>query len=157
MTAGVMKDSSEPELLIATAGAGILAFDGQDFRQISPDDPELRAVTSILPLGSGQLLIGTRKRGLLVLDGKVLHAFHPSLSRMHVTELAGSESDLWIGTQDRGVVHWQPGGAETCAESDSLPDNQAVSLDLLGEKAYVGTAVGIAGFDNGRLARVLAP
>src|SRR5260370_11398245 len=157
MTAGVMKDSSEPELLIATAGAGILAFDGQDFRQISPDDPELRAITSILPLGSGQLLIGTRKRGVLVLDGKVLHAFHPSLSGLHVTELAGTESDLWIGTQDRGVVHWQAGRAETCAESDGLPDNQVFSLALLGEKPYVCTAVGIAEFDHGRLARVLAP
>jgi ligand-binding sensor domain-containing protein len=157
IAAAVLKDAKEPELLMVTAGEGILAFNGTDFRQILPERPDARSITSILPLSSGELLIGTRKRGVLVYDGEKLRAFHPALAALHVTELAGSESDLWIGTQDQGVVHWQAGRAETFAESDGMPDPQVFSIALLNEKAYVGTAVGIAEFENGRFVRRLAP
>ncbi len=157
MTTGVLKDSREPELLIVTAGEGVLAFNGTDFRQILPTEPDARTITSILPLGSGQLLLGTRKRGVLVYDGQKLRVFHPTLAALHVTELAGNEGDLWVGTQDQGVVHWQAGRAETFTEAQGLPDDQIFSIALRGDKAYAGTAVGIAKFEGGRFVRVLAP
>jgi ligand-binding sensor domain-containing protein len=103
------------------------------------------------------LLIGTRKRGVLVYDGHSLQAFHPSLAALRVTELAGSEADLWVGTQDQGVVHWQAGRAETFAEAQGMPDVQVFSIALVNDKVFVGTAVGIAEFENGRFVRVLAP
>ncbi|HVG90959.1 MAG TPA: hypothetical protein VNB54_05665, partial [Alphaproteobacteria bacterium] len=157
MSTGVLKDSREPELLIATLGEGVLAFNGSSFRQLFPADASARSITSLLPLSSGQLLIGTRKRGVLVYDGNTLQAFHPALSALHVTELAGSEADLWVGTQDQGVIHWQAGRAETFAEAQGMPDPQVFSIALADGKAYVGTAVGIAEFDAGRFVRVLAP
>lgn len=157
MSPGVLKDSREPELLIATQLEGVLAFNGTSFRQLFPADADARSITSLLPLSSGQLLIGTRKRGVLVYDGNTLQAFHPALSALHVTELAGSESDLWVGTQDQGVVHWQAGRAESFAEAQGMPDPQVFSIALVNDKAYVGTAVGIAEFDGGRFVRVLAP
>src|SRR5712692_5807318 len=157
MTTGVLKDSREPELLIVTAGEGVLAFNGADFRQILPAEPDARTITSILLLGSGQLLVGTRKRGVLVYDGQTLRAFHPTLAALDVTELAGNEGDLWVGTQDQGVVHWQAGRAETFTEAQGLPDNQIFSIALRDDKAYAGTAVGIAEFEGGRFVRVLAP
>ncbi|HWX53004.1 MAG TPA: hypothetical protein VN176_00290 [Verrucomicrobiae bacterium] len=157
MTTGVLRDSRDRELLIVTANAGVLAFNGSSFRQILPADTDARSVTSILPLGSGQLLIGTRKRGVLVYDGKKLHAFQPTLASLHVTELAGNESDLWIGTQDQGVTHWTAGRTESFAEAQGMPDPQVFSIALLNDKAYIGTAVGIAEFDNGKFVRVIAP
>ena len=157
MATGVLRDSRDPELLIATAGEGLLVFDGRDFRQIYPEDPDLRTITAILPLRSGQLLIGTRKRGVLVLDGRTLHAFHPSLTELHVTDMAGSESDLWIGTQDQGIVHWQAGRTETFSETDGLPDNQVFSIAIASDRTYVGTATGIAEFDRGHFVRAVAP
>jgi hypothetical protein len=157
MSTGVLKDSREPELLIATLSEGVLAFNGADFRQLLPADSDARSITSLLPLSSGQLLIGTRKRGVLVYDGQSLQAYHPALAALRVTELAGSEADLWIGTQDQGVVHWQAGRAETFAEAQGMPDAQVFSIALVNNKAYVGTAVGIGEFDGGRIARVLAP
>jgi ligand-binding sensor domain-containing protein len=157
ITTGVLKDAGEPELLMVTAGEGILAFNGSDFRQILPARSDARSITSILPLSSGQLLIGTRKRGVLIYDGDKLRIFHPTLAGLQVTELAGSESDLWVGTQDQGVVHWQGGRAETFTEAEGMPDAQVFSIALLNDKAYVGTAVGIAEFENGRFVRVLAP
>jgi ligand-binding sensor domain-containing protein len=157
ITTAVLKDAKEPELLMVTAGQGILAFNGSDFRQILPERADANSITAILPLSSGELLIGTRKRGVLVYDGEKLKAFHPTLTALHVTELAGSESDLWIGTQDQGVVHWQAGRAETFTEAEGMPDPQVFSIALRDDKAYVGTAVGIAEFDAGRFVRVLAP
>jgi hypothetical protein len=62
----VLADSHTPELVLATSEAGILAYDGQSFRQIFPYDANARAITAILPDASGHLLIGTRKRGVLV-------------------------------------------------------------------------------------------
>jgi hypothetical protein len=157
ITTGVLKDAKEPELLIATQSEGVLAFNGANFRQLFPADADARSITSLLPLSSGQLLIGTRKRGVLVYDGDSLRPFHPTLALLRVTELAGSEADLWIGTQDQGVVHWQAGRTETFAEAQGMPDTQVFSIALANDKAYAGTAVGIAEFESGRFVRVLAP
>lgn len=157
MSTGVLKDAKEPELLIATLSEGVLAFNGTAFRQLFPADADARSITSLLPLSSGQLLIGTRKRGVLAYDGHSLQSFHPALAGLHVTELAGSESDLWVGTQDQGVVHLQAGRAETFAEAQGMPDAQVFSIALVNDKVYAGTAVGIAEFDGGRFVRVLAP
>jgi ligand-binding sensor domain-containing protein len=154
---GVLRDTHEQELLFATGNQGVLAFNGVNFRQIRPLDPEARSVTSLLPLTTGQLLMGTRKRGVLVYDGQKLHAFHASLSGLNVTDLAGSEGDLWVGTQDRGVAHFQAGRMQMFSEAQGLPDPQVFSIALAGQRAYVGTAAGIAEFQAGRFVRVLAP
>ncbi len=156
MATGVLSDARQPELLIATAGEGVLAFNGHEFRQIRPEEPEARTITSILPLSSGHLLIGTLKRGLLVYDGRELRAFHPTLAEIGVTELAGNEADLWIGTLNQGVVHWQGGQSEQFGEAQGLPDSRVYSIFVAGERAYVGTALGVAEFDQGRFTRVLA-
>jgi ligand-binding sensor domain-containing protein len=157
MAAGILKGAKEPELLMVTATDGVLAFNGAEFRQLLPGNEDARSITSILPLSSGQLLIGTRKRGVLVYDGQKLEVFHPTLAALHVTELAGSEGDLWIGTQDQGAVHWQAGRAEIFSEAEGLPDPQVFSIALQDGKAYIGTAVGIAEFEAGRFVRVLTP
>ena len=98
-----------PELIVATAQDGLLAFNGHGFRQIRPQDSEARAITSILPTSAGHLLIGTKKLGVLIYNGKHLAPLHPSLNILFVTALAGTESDLWIGTLNQGVFHWHAG------------------------------------------------
>lgn len=147
---------SQPELVIATADAGVLVFNGSQFRQILPQDREARSIASVLPLPSGRLLIGTSKRGVLVYDGHTLSGFHPALADAHVTELAGSDTDLWVGTQDRGVAHWHGGTADWFADDDGLPDPHVYSIRVAGQRTYVGTANGIAEFNDGKFVRVLA-
>ena len=149
--------SSEPELIIATAQDGIVAFNGRAFRQIYPEDAQCRAITAILPVASGHLLIGTSKRGVLMFDGKEIVPLHASLGDVYVTALAGSESDLWVGTMNRGVLHFHAGTTDGFAESDGLPDAQVQSLAVSANAAYVGTAAGVALFDEGRFSRTLAP
>jgi hypothetical protein len=54
LVVGMLTGSQQPELLIATAGAGVLAFDGHVFRQILANQDEARNVTALLPLASGR-------------------------------------------------------------------------------------------------------
>jgi len=153
----LLADSREPELVVATVQDGLLAFDGRSFRQIRPQDSEARGITAILPASAGHLLIGTRKRGVLIYDGKHLAPLHPSLNSLYVTALAGTESDLWIGTINQGVFHWHAGVVDSFGEEQGLPDRQVQCLATSGGKSYVGTVLGVAVFDGGRFSYVLAP
>jgi len=157
MRSGTLADANRPELLIATHGAGVLAFDGQSFRQILPADAESRQITALLPLPSGRLLLGTAKRGLLVYDGKSLRRFHSTTNNVFVTALAGAEADLWIGTLTHGILHWHGGQMERIDESQGLPDPRVEAIAQHGVSIYVGTPVGVAEIRAGRVVRVLAP
>ncbi len=153
----VLADSREPELVLASAGEGLLAYNGRAFRQLYPQDSEVRSITTILPVAAGHLLIGTKKRGVLLYDGKQISLLHSTLSDLYVTAFAGSESDLWIGTLAQGVLHWQAGATESFDERSGLPDRQVQAIATDGGKTYVGTALGVAVFDQGRFSHVVAP
>jgi ligand-binding sensor domain-containing protein len=153
----VLADSREPELIVATANDGLLAFNGRSFREILPASADARAITSILPVASGHLLIGTRRRGVLVYDGKQITVLHPTLDALYVTALAGNESDLWVATLNRGVLHFHAGETDSFSEAQGLPDPQVQSLAISGDTTYAGTATGVAVFSGGRFSRVLAP
>jgi ligand-binding sensor domain-containing protein len=157
LATALLADSREPELVVATAQDGLLAFNGRDFRQIRPQDSEARGITAILPASAGRLLIGTKKRGVLIYDGKHLAPLHPALNGLCVTALTGTESDLWIGTINQGVFHWHAGAVDSFGEEQGLPDRQVQCLAIAGERTYVGTVLGVAVFDDGRFSHVLAP
>ncbi len=157
ITPAVLADSKQPELVIATSADGVLAFDGRTFRQIYPQAADVRAITSILATPAGHLLIGTKKLGVLVYDGRQITPLHSTLSDYYVTALAGNESDLWVGTLDRGVLHFTGGQTQSFKEEQGLPDSQVTSLATLRETTYVGTPLGVAVFSKGEFARVLAP
>jgi ligand-binding sensor domain-containing protein len=156
MAVGVGSDAGEPRLWIATAGEGLLIFDGRQFVQIRPDEQASRNLTAVLPLASGRVLLGTEKNGVLVWDGRTLTRYHSALADLEVTALAGSEPDLWVGTIDRGVFRWHAGQLDHFSEGQGLPDPRVLSLAVNGNNAYVGTALGIAEFKDGRFTRVLA-
>lgn len=158
---GTLTGFQQPELLIATAGAGVLAFDGRVFHQILANQDEARNVTALLPLASGRLLIGTAKLGLLVYDGTVLKRFHSTTDNMYVTALAGTDADLWVGTLDDGLLYWHGGQTERIGEEQGLPDRRVEQIalgkgDAYEGRAYVGTPVGVAEVRDGRITRVLA-
>jgi ligand-binding sensor domain-containing protein len=156
MTPAVLADAKQPELIIATASEGILVFDGRGFRQIYPEEADTRATTAILATKSGHLLIGTKKRGVLAYNGRHIASLHTTLTDLYVTALAGDESDLWIGTLDRGVLHFAGGRTESFKEASGLPDNQVSSIATFRDTTYVGTPLGVAVFIRGQFSRVLA-
>lgn len=156
LAAGVAAQASEPELFVATAGAGLLAFNRNHFRQFLPDEVPYRELTALLPLSTGRILLGTAKKGVLVYNGHQFSRFHSMLSDIHVTALAGEESSVWVGTVDRGVMHYHGGLVDRFSEAEGLPDSQVLSLAVAGERAYVGTPMGVAEFCDGRFTRVVA-
>lgn len=156
MAVGMLTDAQLLELLIATLGAGIVCFDGHLFRQIMGTNADVRVITSLLPLGSGRLLIGTAKLGLLIYDGKTLKQFHPTTNNVYVTSLAGTEAELWVGTLNDGLLWWHGGQTERIGEEQGLPDRRVEQIAMAGGSAYVGTPVGVAEVRDGKVARVLA-
>ena len=153
MSAAVTSLAAEPDLWIGTAGEGMLAFDGSRLRHLRPADAKCRKVTTVLGLSVGRVLFGTEQAGLLVFDGTNLTEFHSSLRDTHVTALAGNETDLWIGTLNRGLLHWRGGQATPI---QGLPDKQVLSLALSPDGAvYAGTALGIAVVRNEATERVI--
>lgn len=175
---GRLRGESEPELIIATSGEGVLLFkadtsnDGSgSFRQVRPEDAAARDVTALLSLATGELLIGTARRGLLVYHGvsgdNSLESFHPQLSGLAITALAADETGFWVGTRNQGVRHCHAGqidsfGADAQDVGDStsslpgLPDEQVDAIAVRGSKVFVGTPLGVEEFDDGRPARSLA-
>ncbi len=153
ISAAVTSLAAEPELWIGTAGEGMLAFDGSRLRHLRPADAKCRKVTTVLGLSVGRVLFGTEQAGLLVFDGTNLTEFHSSLRDIHVTALAGNETDLWIGTLNRGLLHWRGGQAKPI---EGLPDKQVLSLAIGPDgAAYAGTALGVAVVRNEAIERVL--
>ncbi|PYV19650.1 MAG: hypothetical protein DMG21_00915, partial [Acidobacteria bacterium] len=117
LAAGMAADATEPELYVATAGAGLLALGEQGLRQVIPEKETLRRLTAVLALPNGRLLLGTERNGVLVYDGKHLALFHPALAAVRVTALAGDESSFWVGTIDQGVLHWHAGEVDRFGEA----------------------------------------
>lgn len=188
MAVGRLRGASEPELMIATSGGGVLFFSGSgtdgsgdagsaegsgSFRQLLPEDAGARDVTALLPLPSGELLIGTRRRGLLIYRGQTgndaLEAFHPRLANLAITALAANAAGFWAGTQDHGVLHWHAGQIDSfeasglstdaslpAASSAVLPDEHVDAIAVHGNRVFVGTPLGVEEFDEGRPARRLA-
>jgi ligand-binding sensor domain-containing protein len=156
LATAVPADSGQPELLIATSGEGLLAFDGRRFRQISPEQAAYRKLTAVLPLASGHILLGTEEKGVVVYDGKNLTPLHSSLGGLKVTALVGDDSSLWVGTRDNGVLHWHAGQAQTFGEAEGLPDPQVLSLAVSGDAVFAGTPLGVAEFRAGKFHRKLA-
>jgi hypothetical protein len=157
LTTAMPADAREPELIVATADQGLLAFNGQHFRQIFPYDAGVRAITAILSTPSGHLVIGTKRQGVLLYDGKHLKQLHSSLANRYVTNLLGDESDLWVGTLDRGVLHYHAGATDDFGEGQGLPDPEVMALAMVNQTVYVGTPLGVAVLDDGKLSHVLAP
>ncbi len=157
LATATLADAATPELLLATDGEGLVAFDGHRFRQIRAADQPRRTLTALLPLSNGSVLMGTEKSGVLVYDGHGISPMHPSLVDLQVTALAGDAAGLWIGTQDKGVFYFHAGELTRFGEAEGVPDPHILSLALQGERAYAGTSVGIAEFERGKFRRVIAP
>ena len=153
---GIAADAGEPELFIATAGEGLVAFNGRGFRQIRADAAAYRNLTALLPLSTGRVLLGTAKNGVAVYDGQRIAAFHPALAGLEITALAGDDAGVWAGTVNDGLLHWHAGQVDRFGEPEGLPDARVLSLALAGDAAYAGTPMGVAEFVAGRFSRVLA-
>jgi ligand-binding sensor domain-containing protein len=158
LAVGLAAGQSGTALYVATAGEGLLILTAgtKAFMQVRAGEDSFRDLTALLPLRTGQVLLGTEKRGVLSYDGTNLTVLHPSLGDFHVTALQGDEASLWAGTLAEGVLHWSGGRLDRFGEAEGLPDPQVVSLARAEKSVFVGTPLGVAEFQDGRFERTLA-
>jgi ligand-binding sensor domain-containing protein len=152
--ATVVLDPPDRSLIVGTASDGFLIVERGSVRHFRPALPALRKITTVLPVGGPRTLLGTES-GVMVFDGRTLSPAHPELTAVPVTALAGVEGDVWIGTRDRGVLHWHAGQVDRLGEEQGLPDSRVLSLCVHDTRAYVGTALGVAELEGGRYVRTL--
>src|SRR5215510_9951637 len=107
MAVGTLAGDSESKLWVGTANGGVLVSDGIRFSHIQIEAKDYGNLTSVLMLPTGILLMGFSEGGVVAYDGTRMKPFHPNLRKIPVTALGGSEGDVWIGTRDRGVIHWR--------------------------------------------------
>jgi ligand-binding sensor domain-containing protein len=149
-----LRGASEAQVLLATSGAGVLVLDTSPkgaavLHQLLPDSAEARDVTALLPLASGELLIGTRHAGVLLYDGAALVPFAATEKQAgQVTALASIETaSVAIGTRDTGLFYVHAGTVQHADASSGLPDDGVEALVASGGKLYAGTPLGVAQFD----------
>lgn len=153
---GRLRGDSAESLVLGTRGEGLLILHPglTGGIQILPRESTAREITAVLPLASGEVLLGTRGAGILRYDGKELKQFLPVI-RDAVTAMAGSDADLWVGTQAGDMLHWQGGQLARLGMEAGLPDAQVLSITTRPDAVFAGTPLGVAEFREGRLARVL--
>jgi hypothetical protein len=170
VTSGRLRGASGPQLLLATAGAGLLLLDtnpqsAPTIHQLLAADAGSRDLTAALPLATGDLLLGTRQHGVLVYNGASLTPLRftlpnldPDPAKLQVTALAAVDAaSFLIGTRNSGVIYLHAGTAE---QATALPDNQVEAIIFANRHAYIGTPTGTADLDLDaqalRPARILA-
>jgi len=152
----VRRGIPQPELWIATDGAGSLIWDGRFFRQLEPKTAPLRKQTALLPLSDSRMLIGTLTSGLYITDGREFQEFRSELKNAEVTALGrgATSEELWVGTRNQGVWLWRAGTLTHFL--NELPDPQVLSLFGNDRGVWVGTPNGVAEFIDGQFRRRLA-
>ena len=153
-----LRGAGDAGVLLATEGAGLLLLEPSPagplvLRQLLPAAPALRDLTALLPLPSGDLLLGTRHAGVLLYNGSTLTPLRFNLpgfdsSALEVTALAAPDAaSVLIGTRNSGIFYLHGGAVAHADASNGLPDRQIEVLLVAGRKAYAGTPLGVAEFD----------
>jgi hypothetical protein len=158
MAAGRVRGTSEPQLMLATGGAGLLLLEpgsgaNPTIQQLLPADAEARDLTALLPLATGDVLLGTSHRGILIYNGATLAPLQFTLpgvnpATLQITALAAVDSaSFLIGTRDSGVFYVHAGTVDHANSTSGLPDDQVESIAVSSAHAFVGTPTGTAEFD----------
>ena len=158
IASGHLRGTSGPQLLLATGGAGLLLLEpgsgaNPTIHQFLPAATDAGDLTALLPLATGDVLLGTRRRGVLIYNGATLVPLRFTLpgvnpASLQITALAAVDSaSFLIGTRDSGVFYVHAGTVDHANSASGLPDDQVESIAVSSTRAFVGTPVGTAEFD----------
>jgi len=141
-----LRGASDPQILLATAGAGLLIVNPNVLmvRQLLPASADARDLTALLPLPSGDLLLGTKHHGVLLYNGSTLVQYG-NLPAAEITALAAPDAaSILVGTRTTGLFYLHAGSLQ---HATGLPDEQVEALAVADGKAFAGTPLGVAEFD----------
>ncbi|MEW5974495.1 MAG: hypothetical protein AB1898_01695 [Acidobacteriota bacterium] len=147
-----------PEALWAGVSPhGLLRFDGERFEYFSGEDPGDLEITALHPLSSGELLIGTKRKGVLRFQSSVATSFSSTLDSQFITCLHETPRQLAIGTFDSGLYLYRQGILAHLDKATGLVDDQVTALAAEDETLFVGTPLGISEVREAQVTRQLAP
>ncbi len=95
------------DIWMGTRDAGLIRLREQQFSAASKNLPDQK-INCLLPVGNGELLIGTDK-GIVRWDGNQLtqNGLPPMLNQIQIlTMLKDRDSNIWIGTDQLGLVRF---------------------------------------------------
>ncbi len=136
-------------LWLATAGHGILQFNGTEILSTVPDNLIPKPVTRLFCDSKDRLWIASFRNGLRMWDGKAMHIFEVGsgqgpLSDTVTALLEDRDGNIWIGTI-AGLSQYSERGWIHLTEKDGLPTNlvQVLLQDREGN-LWIGTGGGLA-------------
>ena len=113
---------------ILTASDGqILRVAANGVRQVPVSLPKGTNVFTVLSRPDAGLLVGTDK-GALIWTGKHIRAV-PELSKLSIRSmLQDRDGSIWIGTANRGLLHWNPSAGSRSLTETGVPDKWIITL-----------------------------
>ena len=110
--------------------------------------PDSTSVESLIEGDDGELLIGTGN-GIKRLVGDKVEAYPlPGIEQLKPNSmLRDRDGGLWIGTEDRGLLHLHRGRADVFTQSDGLSGNYVTNLfEDREHNVWVSTLTGLDKF-----------
>ncbi len=147
-------------LWIGVSPQGLLKFNGIQFDYFFADQTTDFEITALLALPTGELLIGTKHRGLVVFQEDHVTEFASQTSAEFITSLLGDDHQITVGTLGGGVFLYRQGVFQQLGKGSTLEgrllDNHITALAGNHQAVYVGTPLGINQIKDGKVTRSLA-
>ncbi len=151
---------AEGRLWIGFDGAGIIMRDKSGAtseyvvqKGLLPSD----IITSLAADATGGVLAGTYGNGIARFDGRRFVPLYPDFDCLRYVKAMATDrhGSLWVATVDKGVVRITADGrvSNYTTANSQLPSNGTLCLsyDAGRDRVYVGTSLGVAAFDYGRV------
>ena len=127
--------------LMVGTGNGLCRFDGFQFGQVSVQDSAISGlVKSMYKTSAGTLWVGFNDGNTVAWDGKSFRTIHTrKFTSGNINQItATSEGDLYIATQNNGIIHYRD--SLSCADPGMLIYSLGVLTDT---RLLVGTQEGL--------------
>ena len=135
--------------------SGLMRLKGARVESFGTEDGlSSRGISVILQRGSGAMIVATTYHGLNLSQGR---RWIPFLRGVLPTEritalLEDRNGDLWVGTEDGGVVYLPRAGPQTFSERQGLGSNFISKLlEAPDGTIWIGTEHGLTIWDHGKL------
>jgi ligand-binding sensor domain-containing protein/signal transduction histidine kinase len=118
---------SDAQGILTASNGQIARVAANGVRPLQVSLPRGATIFTVLSRPDGSLLIGTDK-GSLIWTGKHISVV-PELSKLSIRSmLQDRDGSIWIGTANRGLLHWKPSAGSRTLTETGVPDKWIIPL-----------------------------